>query len=89
VFDTKKVEIVFTGEDGGNWGVDLALTPQWRTIRVPIEDLRPYWKTRRNDGTRPDMSRLKEISLAFGQWLYGTALNCPHGFEISSIKVEF
>ena len=87
--DTKKVEVVFTGEDGGNWGVDLALTPQWRTIRVPIEDFRPYWKTRRNDGTRPDMSRLKGISLAFGQWLYGTALNCPHGFEISSIKVEF
>ena len=89
VFDTKKVEIVFNGEDGGNWGVNLPLTTQWRTIRVPVADFKPFWKTKHGDGTVPDMSRVKGISVAFGKWLYESVVDCPHGFEISSVKVEF
>ena len=87
--NTTKAEIVFTGEDGGNWGVNLPLTTQWRTMRVPVADFRPFWKTKHGDGTVPDMSRVKGISVAFGKWLYGSVVDCPHGFEISSVKVEF
>ena len=86
---TKRVEVVFTGLDGGNWGVDLELTPEWRTIRVPVDKLRTYWQTRRGDGTAPDMSQVQEISVGYGRWLYGDTLEKPHGFEMSSIKVEF
>jgi hypothetical protein len=86
---TKRVEIVFMQSDGGNWGVDLPLAPEWRTVRVPVEDFRPYWHTRRGDGTKPDMSQVQSVSLGFGRWLYHDTLDRPHGFEISSIKVEF
>ena len=86
---TKRVEVVFVQADGGNWGVDLELTPEWRTIRVPVKDFRPYWTTRRGDGTEPDMGQAQVISLGYGRWLYGDTLDKPHGYEISSIKVEF
>ena len=86
---TKRVEIVFMQSDGGNWGVDLPLAPEWRTVRVPVEEFRPYWHTRRGDGTKPDMSQVRSVSLGFGRWLYHDTLDRPHGFEISSIKVEF
>ena len=59
---TKRVEIVFIQRDGGNWGVDLPLTPEWQTIRVPVAKLRPYWQTRRDDGTKPDMSQVQGFS---------------------------
>ena len=86
---TKRVEVVFIGRDGGNWGVDLPLTPEWQTIRVPVAKLRPYWQTRRGDGTQPDMSQVQGISTGYGRWLYSDTLDKPHGYEISSIKVEF
>ena len=87
--ETKLVELVFVGEDRGCWGVNLPLTTAWQTIRVPLAELRPFWKTKRGDGTVPDMSRLAEISIGFGDWLYRGTLDRPHGFEISSIKVEY
>ena len=86
---TKRVEIVFIHRDGGNWGVDLPLTPEWQTIRVPLEKLRPYWQTKRGDGTKPDMSQVQGFSTGYGRWLYSDTLDKPHGYEISSIKVEF
>ena len=86
---TKRVEIVFIHMDGGNWGVDLPLTPEWQTIRVPVAKLRPYWQTRRDDGTKPDMSQVQGFSTGYGRWLYGDTLDKPHGYELSSIKVEF
>ncbi len=86
---TKRVEIVFIQRDGGNWGVDLPLTPEWQTIRVPVEKFRPYWNTRRGDGTKPDMSQVQGFSTGYGRWLYGDSLDKPHGYELSSIKVEF
>ena len=86
---TKRVEVVFVQADGGNWGVDLELTPEWRTIRVPVKNFRPYWQTRRGDGTEPDMSQVQTIALGFGRWLYRDTLDKPHGFELSSVKVEF
>ena len=86
---TKRVEIVFIHRDGGNWGVDLPLTPEWQTIRVPVAKLRPYWQTRHGDGTKPDMSQVQGFSTGYGRWLYGDTLDKPHGYELSSIKVEF
>jgi hypothetical protein len=32
---------------------------------------------------------VKGISVAFGKWLYEPVVDCSHGFEISSVKVEF
>lgn len=86
---TKQVEVVFIHRNGGNWGVDLSLTPEWQTIRVPLEKFHPYWRTRRGDGTAPDMSQIRGISTGYGRWLYGDTLDKPHGYELSSIMVEF
>jgi hypothetical protein len=86
---TKKVEVVFVHADGGEWGIDLPLAPEWRTIRVPMKDLRPYWRTRRGDGTAPDMRKVQVISFGYGRWLYEGTLDKPHGYELSSIKAEF
>ena len=86
---TGKVEIVFEQKDGGCWGVDLPLTQKWRDVRVPMKDFRPYWQTKRGDGTFPDMRKTVSVSISFGRWQYGDTLDKPHGFEISSIRVEF
>ena len=86
---TKSVEVVFIHSDGGRWGVNVPLTQEWQTVRVPVDSLQPRWGTRRGDGTTPDMSLVQYISIGYGRWLFSDTLDKPHGFEISSIKVEF
>ncbi len=86
---TKHVEVVFIHNDGGKWGVNVPLTQEWQTVRVPVESLQPRWGTRRGDGTKPDISQVQRISIGYGRWLCEKALDKPHGFEFSSIKVEF
>ena len=86
---TKKIECVFTQVDGGNWGVDLPLTTEWRTIRVPVKDLRPYWGTRRDGPTKPDPAQAQSFRFGYGRWLYRDTLDQPHGFELSSVKLSF
>ena len=86
---TKKIEFVFKQAGGGNWGVDLPLTTEWRTIRVPVADLRPYWHTKRDGTTKPAPHTAQGVSLGYGRWLYGDTLDKPHGFELSSVKLEF
>jgi hypothetical protein len=51
--------------------------------------MKPFWETRRGDGTEADMSRVQAVSVGYGKWLYKDSIDKPHGFEISSIKVEF
>ena len=86
---TKKIEFVFKQRDGGNWGVDLPLTTEWRTLRVPVKDLRPYWNTKRDGTTKPAPQTALGVALGYGRWLYQDSLDKPHGFEISSVKLEF
>jgi hypothetical protein len=86
---TKLIEVVFSHEDGGAWGFNLPVTEQWRTFRIPVDEMKPFWETRRGDGTEADMSRVQAVSVGYGKWLYKDSIDKPHGFEISSIKVEF
>ncbi len=86
---TKLIEVVFSQEDGGAWGFNLPVTDQWRTFRIPVDEMKPFWETRRGDGTEADMSRVQAVSVGYGKWLYKDSIDKPHGFEISSIKVEF
>ncbi len=86
---TKRFEFVFKQLDGGNWGVDLPITTEWRTIRVPVKELRPYWQTKRDGSSKPDPRQALGIAIGYGRWLYGDTLDKPHGFEISSVKLEF
>lgn len=86
---TRNAEIVFEQNDGGCWGADVPLEKDWRDVRIPIKDFKPYWNTRRGDGTSPNLGDVAFVTISFGRWLYEGSLDKPHGFEISSIKAEF
>ena len=86
---TPTAEIVFMQNDGGCWGANIPLTKEWRDIRIPTSEFKPYWGTKRGDGTAPNMGDVAFVSISFGRWLYVDTLDKPHGFEISSIRAEF
>ena len=82
-------EFVFCQTDGGFWGCNVPLDETWRTIRIPIEDLKPRWGTRNDGSTRPDPLLSRAYSVAFGRWLYKENPEKPHGFELSAVTFEF
>ena len=86
---TRTAEIVFEQNDGGCWGANIPLEKEWRDIRIPVRDFRPYRSTKRGDGTPPNMGDVAFVSISFGRWLYDGSLDKPHGFEIASIKTEW
>lgn len=86
---TGNAEVVFEHGDGGCWGANVPLERDWRDVKIPVEDLKPCWRTRRGDGTSPNMGNVAFVSISFGRWLYAGSLDRPHGFEISSIRVDF
>mgnify|MGYP001627214051 FL=1 len=82
---TKAVEIGLVERDGSAFGYNVPLTTVWRDIEVPMESLGPLWGTKRN---RIQVSRISELSIVFGAWLYGEESDMPHGFEIESVTVK-
>jgi len=83
--DTTAVELGLVQSDGSAFGCNVPLNPGWSEWRVPIADLRALWGTQ-TPGL--DVSKLHEISLVFGAWLYGGAAHRPHALEIESVRLE-
>lgn len=81
---TTAIEVSLVQTDGAAFGADFPLSAQWSTAKVPLDRLRPMWGT---SGVM-DLSKLKEIAIVFGAWLYGPAAEMPHGFEIRRIALE-
>ena len=82
---TDAMELGLVQDDGRAYGYSVPLWPQWHNLRIPIAALRPLWQTR---GGRLDATKLKEVSLVFGAWLYGEKHTQPHGFEVERVWLE-
>ena|GEM_PF-304460 len=83
---TSKVQVVLIDRFGRGFGWNVALSPQWREFRVPIDDLQPVW-----DGLPGSLnpSQLSQVALIFGSWLYGFDGGAkPHAFDVSRIALE-
>jgi hypothetical protein len=82
---TTSFELGLVLEDGRAYGYEVPLGPDWATVRISADALRPLWATK---GGRFEPDKLTEVSLIFGTWLYGAAAAQPHGFEVASVAVE-
>jgi len=83
---TTAVEVGLVQSDGMAYGYDVPLSADFRDFRVPLEQMRPLWNTR---GGYPRPELLKEVSLAFGSWLFPDAAKERHGLEVESIALEY
>lgn len=81
---TTAIEVSLVQSDGAAFGGDFPLSTQWSTARIRLDRLRPMWGT---SGVM-DLSKLKEIAVVFGSWLYAQSAGMPHGFEIGRISLE-
>jgi hypothetical protein len=82
--DTDAMEFTLvTGPDQG-FGFNVPLRPQWREIIIPLDRLRPMWKT---PSGRLDLASVAGIRVVFGAWLLGWASARPHSVEIESVEL--
>ena len=82
--DTTAVEIGLVQRDGNAFGADIPLWPDWREATVPLDHLRPLWKT---TARKPDLSQLDCVSITFGAWLFEGATDRQHMVEIQDIRL--
>jgi len=82
---TDRVEVGLVQSDGKAYGTDIPVWNEWHDVRVPLLDLRPLWST---PGGRIDVTRLDQVSLVFGAWLYGSTRQLAHGYAIEQIRLE-
>ncbi len=90
---TTAFELVLVESCGVAWGLDVPLTQEWQTVRVPLRQLRLYahWDATMAEraGEHLQLSRLESLSFCFGKWLYPGTAGAPHAVEIAKISLEF
>ena len=87
---TKSVELSVSEKGGRVWGEKLAIGPEWREIRLPIEKLRyfSHWGLPPiPKGERLDARKITSLRFMYGQFLAGDTTDMVHGFEVSSVRV--
>jgi hypothetical protein len=89
---TTAFELALIEENGVAWGMNVPLTPEWKTHRVPLAKLRLFTQWDKDMATKAGphlrLSRLENVSVCFGKWLYPQTAAEPHAFEISEIGIE-
>lgn len=89
--DTTAFELALIEEDGVAWGTNVKLTPEWRTILIPVKSLRlfSHWDPQiaERAGEHLRLSRLKQVNLCFGRWLFPAVADRQHAVEISEIGI--
>jgi len=88
---TTAFELALMESGGVVWGTVVKLTPEWRTTRIPIKELRlfSHWdpETAKNAGPYLRLSRLQNVNVCFGSWLFPEKADQPHAVEISAIGI--
>jgi hypothetical protein len=88
---TTRLELVLIQDDGMPWGTVIPLTPEWKTIRIPVSELHffKHWGAwpELKAGEQLTLSKIAAVNLCFGRWLYPGAAGEPHAFEISEIAI--
>lgn len=89
---TTAFELVLVEACGVAWGLNVPLTREWQTVRVPLRQLRlfTHWDKAMagRAGEHLRLSRLEGVSFCFGKWLYPAAAGAAHAVEIAEISVE-
>ncbi|MDR2849374.1 MAG: hypothetical protein LBW77_02370, partial [Verrucomicrobiota bacterium] len=90
--ETTAFELAFVETGGAAWGMDVPLTPQWRTLRIPLNKLRLFtqWdkEMAAKAGPHLRLSQVDAVNVCFGKWLYPQTASARHAFEISEIGIE-
>lgn len=91
---TRALEMVLIEQDGSPWGtMEVALSEQWREIRIPLQKLRyfDHWKVGPTDrgraGDQMHLDRVAALNLCFGSWLLPDSYAGPQAVEIESVSV--
>ncbi|MDA3925415.1 MAG: hypothetical protein PF904_12025 [Kiritimatiellae bacterium] len=88
---TTSFELALMESGGVTWGTVVKLTPEWRTTRIPIKNLRlfTHWdpEAAQNAGPSLRLSRLQNVNVCFGSWLFPKKSDQPHAMEISAIGI--
>ena len=88
---TTAFELAFIEEGGVPWGTVVPLAPEWKTVRIPVSSLKLFtqWGKEHAEHAGPHLrlSRLGQVNVCFGKWLYRGSAGEPHAFEISEIGV--
>lgn len=73
------VRIIFTQANEVYYGWDFPLEKDWKTVRVPVGDLKPFWGTETNPSAPPpNLGIVRTVSANFSQ-----------PTEIASVRVVF
>lgn len=82
--DTHAMELTLLTGDATGFGTEVRLPPEWREILVPLDKLRPMWKT---PPGKLDLKSVVGVKVVFGAWLLGEAAGRPHSVEVESVDL--
>jgi hypothetical protein len=88
---TTAFELALIEAGGVPWGTVVPLTTGWRTIRIPVGSLKLFTQWGKEyaalAGPHLRLSRLDQVNVCFGRWLFGENADKPHAVEIAEIGV--
>lgn len=82
--DTTAVEVSLVQKDGNAFGTNIPLWPTWGEVSVPLNQLRPMWRTQTK---APDLSQLDHVAIIFGAGLFEEARERRHAVEIQNVEL--
>lgn len=89
---TTAFELALVEDSGVAWGMNVPLTGEWQTLRIPTTKLRLFTQWDKTMASKADshlrLSRLSAVSVCFGKWLFPQAASEPHAFEIAALGIE-
>jgi len=89
---TTAFEFVLMQSDGLPFGTNIPLTADWKDYRIPLRSFRyfAHWLPLPPGAPAPtpDPTRIDQLNLCFGRWLFPNHTADPHGFEIGAIAIE-
>jgi len=89
---TTGFELALIETDGVPWGTVVPLTAEWRTLRIPVRDLRLFtqWGKEFADAAAPHLrvGRVAHVNVCFGRWLFKETAAEQHAVEIAEIALE-
>jgi hypothetical protein len=81
---TSQVEVSLVQDDGSAYGTQVPVSPDWRTVRIPLGTLRPMWSTQ---GGHLAAARLSQVALIFGAWLFPDVRDGAHWIGVADITL--
>lgn len=81
---TTTAQFTLIQDDGSAYATNAPLCSTLRDVDVPVREWWPAWGT---FGGRLDLTRVRELSVAYGRWLFGAGAAQPHGLELEGLSI--